>query len=71
MSRAVKDRVTKSKSQIKCFPILIIKLLLSTRYLLLATPMAWLGRISPEKGLEDAFAVTESTHISLKVMGKI
>ncbi|MBV6623745.1 MAG: glycosyltransferase family 4 protein [Rivularia sp. (in: Bacteria)] len=33
--------------------------------------LAWLGRISPEKGLEDAFAVAESTNISLKVMGKI
>ncbi len=32
---------------------------------------AWLGRISPEKGLEDAFAVAESTTIPLKVMGKI
>ncbi len=33
--------------------------------------LAWLGRISPEKGLEDAFAVAESTNILLKVMGKI
>ncbi len=33
--------------------------------------LAWLGRISPEKGLEDAIAVANSTNISLKVMGKI
>ncbi|MEO1761371.1 MAG: glycosyltransferase family 4 protein [Cyanobacteria bacterium J06629_18] len=33
--------------------------------------LAWLGRISPEKGLEDAFAVANSTNISLKIMGKI
>ncbi|WP_414620533.1 glycosyltransferase family 4 protein [Calothrix sp. CCY 0018] len=32
---------------------------------------AWLGRISPEKGLEDALAVAKSTNIPLKVMGKI
>ncbi|MGF1677298.1 MAG: glycosyltransferase family 4 protein [Rivularia sp. (in: cyanobacteria)] len=33
--------------------------------------LAWLGRISPEKGLEDAFAVAASTNIPLKIMGKI
>ena len=33
--------------------------------------LAWLGRISPEKGLEDALAVANSTNISLKIMGKI
>ncbi|NJL79714.1 MAG: glycosyltransferase family 4 protein [Richelia sp. RM2_1_2] len=33
--------------------------------------LAWLGRISPEKGLEDAFAVAKSTNIPLKIMGKI
>ncbi|MEB3215045.1 MAG: glycosyltransferase family 4 protein [Nostocales cyanobacterium 94392] len=33
--------------------------------------LVWLGRISPEKGLEDAFAVAESTNIPLKIMGKI
>lgn len=33
--------------------------------------LAWLGRISPEKGLEDAIAVAEITNIPLKIMGKI
>jgi len=33
--------------------------------------LVWLGRISPEKGLEDAFAVATSTNIPLKIMGKI
>ncbi|MBW4669724.1 MAG: glycosyltransferase family 4 protein [Cyanomargarita calcarea GSE-NOS-MK-12-04C] len=33
--------------------------------------LGWIGRISPEKGLEDAFAVAKSTGISLKIMGKI
>jgi UDP-glucose:tetrahydrobiopterin glucosyltransferase len=33
--------------------------------------LAWLGRISPEKGLEDAVAAAEITQIPLKIMGKI
>lgn len=33
--------------------------------------LAWLGRISPEKGLEDAVAVAKETDIPLKIMGKI
>jgi UDP-glucose:tetrahydrobiopterin glucosyltransferase len=33
--------------------------------------LAWLGRISPEKALEDAVAVAEITKIPLKIMGKI
>lgn len=33
--------------------------------------LAWLGRISPEKGLEDAVAAAERTGIKLKIMGKI
>ncbi|MFQ4142166.1 glycosyltransferase family 4 protein [Chlorogloeopsis sp. ULAP02] len=33
--------------------------------------LAWLGRISPEKALEDAVAVAETTKIPLKIMGKI
>jgi UDP-glucose:tetrahydrobiopterin glucosyltransferase len=39
-----------------------------------ATPeaaLAWLGRISPEKALEDAVAAAEQTGIKLKIMGKI
>ncbi len=33
--------------------------------------LAWLGRISPEKALEDAVAAAERTGIQLKIMGKI
>jgi UDP-glucose:tetrahydrobiopterin glucosyltransferase len=33
--------------------------------------LAWLGRISPEKALEDAVAAADSTGIQLKIMGKI
>jgi UDP-glucose:tetrahydrobiopterin glucosyltransferase len=39
-----------------------------------ATPehaLAWLGRISPEKALEDAVAAADRTGIKLKIMGKI
>jgi UDP-glucose:tetrahydrobiopterin glucosyltransferase len=33
--------------------------------------LAWLGRISPEKALEDAIAAAERTGMKLKIMGKI
>ncbi len=33
--------------------------------------LAWLGRISPEKALEDAVAAAQATGIKLKIMGKI
>lgn len=33
--------------------------------------LAWLGRIAPEKGLEDAVAAAKITGIPLKIMGKI
>jgi UDP-glucose:tetrahydrobiopterin glucosyltransferase len=33
--------------------------------------LTWLGRISPEKGLEDAVAVAKLTNTPLKIMGKI
>ena len=33
--------------------------------------LAWIGRISPEKGLEDAVSVAEITNIPLKIMGKL
>jgi UDP-glucose:tetrahydrobiopterin glucosyltransferase len=33
--------------------------------------LAWLGRISPEKALEDAVAASAQTGIKLKIMGKI
>jgi UDP-glucose:tetrahydrobiopterin glucosyltransferase len=33
--------------------------------------MAWLGRISPEKGLEDAVAAAQISGIPLKILGKL
>ncbi len=33
--------------------------------------LAWLGRISPEKALQDAVAAAERTGMKLKIMGKI
>lgn len=36
-----------------------------------AATLAWLGRISPEKALEDAVAAAEQTGMPLKIMGKI
>ncbi|WP_017316152.1 glycosyltransferase family 4 protein [Mastigocladopsis repens] len=33
--------------------------------------LAWVGRISPEKGLEDAVSVAKMTQIPLKIMGKL
>ncbi|NQE36169.1 glycosyltransferase family 4 protein [Microcoleus asticus] len=33
--------------------------------------LAWLGRIAPEKGLEDAVATAKITGIPLKIMGKM
>ncbi|WP_254172963.1 glycosyltransferase family 4 protein [Planktothrix pseudagardhii] len=33
--------------------------------------LAWVGRISPEKGLEDAVAASQKTGIPLMIMGKI
>jgi UDP-glucose:tetrahydrobiopterin glucosyltransferase len=33
--------------------------------------LAWLGRISPEKGLEDALAAAQRAGLPLKIMGKI
>ena len=33
--------------------------------------LAWLGRISPEKALEDAVAAAAQTGMKLKIMGKI
>jgi UDP-glucose:tetrahydrobiopterin glucosyltransferase len=33
--------------------------------------LAWIGRISPEKGLEDAVSVAQITNIPLKIMGKL
>ncbi|MGF1491066.1 MAG: glycosyltransferase family 4 protein [Microcoleaceae cyanobacterium] len=45
-----------------------------SRYEFCAHPqnaLAWLGRIAPEKALEDAVAVADQTGIPLKIMGKI
>jgi UDP-glucose:tetrahydrobiopterin glucosyltransferase len=45
-----------------------------TLYTYCATPettLAWMGRISPEKGLEDAIAAAQSTQIPLKILGKL
>lgn len=33
--------------------------------------LAWIGRIVPEKGLEDAFAVAELTGLALEIMGRL
>jgi UDP-glucose:tetrahydrobiopterin glucosyltransferase len=33
--------------------------------------LAWMGRISPEKGLEDAVAAAQISQIPLKIMGKL
>lgn len=33
--------------------------------------LAWVGRIAPEKGLEDAVAASQAVNIPLKIMGKI
>lgn len=33
--------------------------------------LAWMGRISPEKGLEDAIAAAQQTQIPLKILGKL
>jgi UDP-glucose:tetrahydrobiopterin glucosyltransferase len=35
------------------------------------TALAWLGRIAPEKALEDAVAAAQITNIPLKIFGKI
>jgi UDP-glucose:tetrahydrobiopterin glucosyltransferase len=33
--------------------------------------LAWMGRISPEKGLEDALAAAEMAHVPLTILGKL
>ena len=45
-----------------------------SRYHYCETPepvLCWLGRISPEKGLEDAVAAAQATGYPLKIMGKL
>ena len=44
------------------------------RYHFCSTPdhaLGWMGRISPEKGLEDAIAAAQATQIPLKILGKL
>ena len=36
-----------------------------------AHQLAWVGRISPEKALEDAIAAAEQSQVPLKIMGKL
>ena len=33
--------------------------------------LVWMGRISPEKGLEDAIAAAQKAQVSLKILGKL
>lgn len=45
-----------------------------SQYVYCDTPdpaLVWLGRISPEKGLEDAVAAAQATQIPLKILGKL
>jgi UDP-glucose:tetrahydrobiopterin glucosyltransferase len=45
-----------------------------SRYTFQPTPqesLAWVGRISPEKGLEDAIAAIQSLPVTLRIFGKI
>ncbi|MEO0869014.1 MAG: glycosyltransferase family 4 protein [Cyanobacteria bacterium J06642_11] len=68
-----------TRSQIDTFPPGISWELLSSaidldQYDYCASPgndLVWLGRISPEKGLEDAVAAAEQTGIQLKILGKL
>ncbi|MBX2864748.1 MAG: glycosyltransferase family 4 protein [Leptolyngbyaceae cyanobacterium MAG.088] len=68
-----------TQTQVDTFPARLTWQLLSsavdlTRYNYCDTPEAalvWLGRISPEKGLEDAVAAAQETQIPLKILGKL
>ncbi|MEM6251707.1 MAG: glycosyltransferase family 4 protein [Cyanobacteria bacterium P01_D01_bin.156] len=68
-----------TQSQIETFPLEIHWELLSSaidlqQYNYCATPsteLVWLGRISPEKGLEDAVAAVQQTGHTLKILGKL
>jgi UDP-glucose:tetrahydrobiopterin glucosyltransferase len=45
-----------------------------SQYQYCATPgssLVWLGRLSPEKGLEDAVAAAQKTQLPLKILGKL
>ncbi|MEL6232319.1 MAG: glycosyltransferase family 4 protein [Cyanobacteria bacterium J06627_3] len=68
-----------TQTQVDTFPKGIAWQLLSSaidlsQYVYCDTPepdLVWLGRISPEKGLEDAVAAAHYTHTPLKILGKL
>ena len=68
-----------TQAQIDTFPKGLTWQLLSSaidlqQYHYCRTPgpaLAWLGRISPEKGLEDAVAAAQYTQTPLKILGKL
>lgn len=68
-----------TQSQVDTFPTGLSWQLLSSaidlsQYSYCDTPgpeLVWLGRISPEKGLEDAVAAAQRTHTPLKILGKL
>ncbi len=68
-----------TQAQIDTFPEGLTWRLLSSaidlsQYVYCDTPgpnLVWLGRISPEKGLEDAVAAAQATQIPLKILGKL
>ncbi|MBT9317981.1 glycosyltransferase family 4 protein [Leptothoe spongobia] len=68
-----------TQAQIDTFPQGLSWQLLSSavdlsQYIYCETPeseLVWLGRISPEKGLEDAVAAAQYTQTPLKILGKL
>lgn len=68
-----------TQSQVDTFPTGLTWQLLSSavdlsQYDYCDTPgidLVWLGRISPEKGLEDAVAAVQQTQTPLKILGKL
>ena len=68
-----------TQAQVDTFPKGLTWQLLSSaidlsQYAYCDTPgpdLVWLGRISPEKGLEDAVAAAQYTHTPLKILGKL
>ena len=68
-----------TQTQVDTFPVGLTWQLLSSaidlsQYDYCDTPdpqLVWLGRISPEKGLEDAVAAAQQTQTPLKILGKL
>lgn len=68
-----------TQTQVDTFPDGVTWQILSSaidlsRYSYCSTPkqeLVWLGRISPEKGLEDAVAAAQQAQIPLKILGKL